>query len=252
MDRTTPALRAATVVSFALAAFASHAQTISTPPATADDALRAMSDAAGIIFTGTVTAVRHPPRPDGTPGGIVQVDFAVADAIRGVTGPAYTLKEWAGLWAANDQPLRVGQRYLMLLHAPNAAGITSPVAGTDGAIPIRGVGPAATPDGPAPVVSPTSGVASSAAATIPIPTEVVDLGWVATHVAVPVVYAALHAVSANPIPLQANARGGSLSELPANQVSGLPSEIPAETRSVPYHVVLETLRRWEAADALRR
>ena len=75
--------------------------------------------------------------------GVVEIEFAVEDAVRGVSGGTYTLREWAGLWPAGDEPFRVGQRYLMLLHAPGAAGLSSPVGGMDGAIPIRGgTGPA--------------------------------------------------------------------------------------------------------------
>jgi hypothetical protein len=47
------------------------------------------------------------------------------------------LREWSGLWVADNQRYRVGQRLLMLLHAPGAAGMSSPVGGLDGAIPIR-------------------------------------------------------------------------------------------------------------------
>jgi hypothetical protein len=110
-----------------------------TPPQSANDALHSMSRLAGAIFTGQVVAVR---RIEGVNGatGVVEIDFAVEDAVRGVGGSAYTLREWAGLWPAGDEPFRVGQRYLMLLHVPGAAGLSSPVGGTDGAIPIHGTG----------------------------------------------------------------------------------------------------------------
>ncbi len=49
----------------------------------------------------------------------------------------YILREWAGLWAAGSQRYRVGQRLLMMLHAPSMGGMSSPVGGLDGAIPIR-------------------------------------------------------------------------------------------------------------------
>jgi hypothetical protein len=80
-----------------------------------------MSRLAGVIFAGQVIGVR---RLDGGNGatGVVEITFAVEDAVRGVSGSTYMLREWAGLWPAGDEPFRVGQRYLMLLHAPGAAG----------------------------------------------------------------------------------------------------------------------------------
>jgi hypothetical protein len=101
-------------------------------PETVLDVLHELSDQADVIFAGQVLAIRHPS------SGVVEVDFRVHDAIRGCTaGTAYTLREWDGLWVVNNQRYRVGQRLLMLLHAPGAAGMSSPVSGLDGAIPIR-------------------------------------------------------------------------------------------------------------------
>ena len=109
------------------------------PPQGITDALHAMSRLAGVIFAGQVVAVR---RIDGgnDATGIVEIQFAVEDAVRGVSGGVYTLREWAGLWPAGEEPFRVGQRFLMLLHAPSVAGLSSPVGGMDGAIPIHGIG----------------------------------------------------------------------------------------------------------------
>ncbi len=107
-------------------------------PETVVDALQQMSGRAGVIFVGLVVAVRRP----GTGG--VEIDFRVENAIRGCAAGVYTLREWAGLWVVNNQRYRVGQRLLMLLHAPGAAGLSSPVDGLDGAIPIR-QGGSATP-----------------------------------------------------------------------------------------------------------
>lgn len=101
-----------------------------------ENELRAMSVQADVIFAGQVTAVRR-----GTASEVVEIDFAVEDAVRGVRGGVYTLREWAGLWRDSD-PFRPGERYLMLLHAPGRAGLSSPVGGGDGAIPIRGGGAA--------------------------------------------------------------------------------------------------------------
>jgi hypothetical protein len=96
------------------------------------DVLHQLSDKADVIFAGQVLAIRHPNE------GVVEVEFRVDQAIRGwAVGTPYVLREWAGLWAGGNQRYRVGQRLLMLLHAPGAAGISSPVGGLDGAIPIR-------------------------------------------------------------------------------------------------------------------
>jgi hypothetical protein len=94
-------------------------------------------------------AIRHPN------GNVVEIEFRVDQAIRGCTaGTPYLLREWAGLWEGDTPRYRVGQRLLMLLHAPSAAGLSSPVGGLDGAIPIRqggagsAVADAATPRQP--------------------------------------------------------------------------------------------------------
>ncbi len=108
-------------------------------PQTVVDILHDLSDKADVIFAGQVLAIRHPD------DGVVEVEFRVDQAIRGCTaGTPYILREWAGLWAGDSQRYRVGQRLLMLLHAPSAAGMSSPVGGLDGAIPIR-QGGVATP-----------------------------------------------------------------------------------------------------------
>jgi hypothetical protein len=101
-------------------------------PETAIDVLHQLSDKADVIFAGQVMAVRRPGN------SVVEVEFRVDQAILGCSaGATYTLREWDGLWAVNGQRYRVGQRLLMLLHAPSAAGMSSPVGGLDGAIPIR-------------------------------------------------------------------------------------------------------------------
>jgi hypothetical protein len=101
-------------------------------PQTVIDVLHQLSDKADVIFAGQVLAIRHPNE------GVVEVEFRVDQAIRGcAVGTPYVLREWAGLWAGGAQRYRVGQSLLMLLHAPGAAGMSSPVGGLDGAIPIR-------------------------------------------------------------------------------------------------------------------
>jgi len=180
--------------------------------------LRAMSRLAGVIFAGQVSAVR---RLDGAGGatGVVEIEFAVEDAVRGVSGGAYTLREWAGLWTANE-PFRVGERYLMLLRAPGAAGLSSPVGGADGAIPIRAG-------------------------------RQVDLRWIAARVARPVAYRAEQVMRAGSAPgaVRANAVVAGAAQV---DMAG-PSQAAAVTAgSADYAAVLGLLRGWEkAGDAAR-
>jgi len=104
---------------------------------TVTDVLRQMSDRADVIFMGQVLTV-HLPEGGSPASGIVEIQFRVDEAIRGCkTGQPYVLREWGGLWAGGSGRYRVGQRLLMLLHAPSAGGMSSPVGGLDGAIPIR-------------------------------------------------------------------------------------------------------------------
>ncbi|MEI9981177.1 MAG: hypothetical protein WDN23_19665 [Edaphobacter sp.] len=132
------------VLASGLAAGVACAQTAgvtASGPETVVDILREFSGQAAVIFAGQVLAVRQP----GT--GVVEVEFRVDEAIRGCsTGAPYVLREWDGLWVGGAPRYRVGQRLLMLLHAPSAAGMSSPVGGLDGAIPIR-QGSAATESG---------------------------------------------------------------------------------------------------------
>ena len=191
-----------------------------------EDALHAMTRLAGVIFAGRVAAVR---RLDGDGGatGVVEIDFAVDDAVRGVSGGTYTLREWAGLWAGNE-PFRVGQRYLMLLHAPGRAGLSSPVGGADGAIPILGAG--------------RNGVGGA-----------IDLRWIGAGAVRPVAY------RDEPVGRPTSARG-------AVKASGLSSDAAQADLAAPtptieaapakesagYAGVLELLRSWEkAGDAAR-
>jgi hypothetical protein len=136
------------------------------PPQTVEDALHEMSDAAGVIFAGQVMSVKVVQGSMGAPG-VVEVRFRVDQAVRGCSaGGTYVLKEWQGLWEGGNARYRVGQRLLMLLRAPGAAGLSSPVGGMDGAIPIRGV--------ESQIGSGVMVAAASAAA----PEPMVDLRWV--------------------------------------------------------------------------
>jgi hypothetical protein len=157
-----------------------HAQQPPSDPQTIEEALHQMSDAAGVIFVGQVTAVRSRTGTDGA-SGLMEIDFRIDQAVRGCTsGSTYTLREWAGLWGGSDQRYRVGQRLLMLLHAPGPTGITSPVGGMTGAIPIRAATPAPQ-------------TASATTASSPL---IADLRWVGTRLQRPLPYASSTLVTA--------------------------------------------------------
>lgn len=198
----------------ALALVRASAQTVPAIAPETQDALRAMSQSAAVIFSGQVVAVRRLE-------GVVEIDFAVEDAVRGVSGALFTLREWAGLWTGND-PLRVGQRYLMLLHAAGPGGLSSPVGGVDGAIPVSGGGAA---DG-----------------------RMVDLRLVAIQVPRAVVFAAAPVARpiSPPVVVRADARGAQV------DLTATAAESAAPPESAAYSSVLGLLRGWErASDAVR-
>jgi len=171
-----------------------------------------MSDSAGVIFIGEVTAIRS---VNGTNGasGIVEVDFRVDQAVRNCTSNStYTLREWAGLWAAGDQRYRTGQRLLMLLHAPGPSGISSPVGGMAGAIPVR-----------ASTTSPDTASATTASAPL-----IADLRWVGTHLQRPLPYTSSILVTAQSFPSV--------------------SDTSTAAQQAPVSVVVGMLNSWQRAN----
>ena len=101
----------------------------SVPDVSVGGALRSLAARAGVVFVGQVVKVE--PKV-----GVVEVTFRVERLVQGVAGESVTLREWAGLWA-NGQPRYVpGQRVMLFLHAPSAAGLSSPVDGMEGVVPV--------------------------------------------------------------------------------------------------------------------
>jgi hypothetical protein len=193
----------------------------SAAPETVVDVLHAFSDQAAVIFAGQVLAVRRP----GT--GVVEVEFRVDEAIRGCSaGAPYVLREWDGLWVGGAPRYRVGQRLLMLLHAPSAAGMSSPVGGMDGAIPIR-QGSAAT---------------ESAGAAQP---PYVDLRWLGARVPRAVVYAAASARRVGAGARVVAAVAGERVSVAPIVVSGEQSSVPSQQASVD--AVMGMLMGWQHA-----
>lgn len=102
----------------------------SLKPGTA--ALHKISGAAGIIFSGHVTAINRTSLNPGPFAASTSVTFQVEQGIRGVsTGQALTIHEWSGLWNSGER-YRVGERVFLFLYPPSKLGLTSPVAGAMG------------------------------------------------------------------------------------------------------------------------
>jgi hypothetical protein len=199
--------------------------TSSSSAQTVEDALHQMSDMAGIVFVGQVVAVRRTGSEDGA-SGVVEVEFLIEQAVRGCTaGSTYVLREWAGLWSGGDQRYRVGQRLLMFLHEPGPGGVTSPVGGMAGAIPIRGAGKAPR---------------STEASTSP-PLPVADLRWVGTNLLRPVVYRA----DSTTVPGRSTTRS-------VEAVSADPSDASVAAQQASVDVVLGMLNIWQKAQHASR
>jgi hypothetical protein len=230
-----------------LVASSAHGQTASSVSSQANsdtvtDILHRMSDRADIIFVGQVLAIRRPGLESAT-SGVVEVEFRVDQAIRGCTaGTTYILREWGGLWVGGSQRYRVGQRLLMLLHAPSSGGLSSPVDGLDGAIPIR-------QDSTATPLS-----ASSAPPELPY----VDLRWLGVKLQRAISYRTGPVPTANSVrqlatvqqPAAYAAASGTRSSVapiivtPGN-ASPSDASVPAQEASVD--VVLGLLKTWQKA-----
>jgi hypothetical protein len=99
------------------------------PDASVGAALRNLASRSGIAFVGRVTEIDR-----GT--GAVEVKFQVEQPLLGGVGPTYTLREWIGLWAAGQSRYSLGQRVVIFLHAPGKSGLSSPVDGMEGILPV--------------------------------------------------------------------------------------------------------------------
>ena len=93
--------------------------------------LQQMVRAAGIIFSGRVTAIGYTGSGGRDPASNA-ITFQVEHAVRGTSaGQVLTIQEWAGLWNGGER-YRVGERVLLFLYSPSKLGLTSPVAGAMG------------------------------------------------------------------------------------------------------------------------
>jgi len=115
---------------------------IPRPPVTPPGAFgfRQIAQAAGMIFSATVTGVaRHPANHDRAIE-TVAITFHVERAIRGVVpGEDLTVSQWTGLWSSG-QSYRIGERALFFLYPPSKLKLTSCVGGRMGRFAIDGAG----------------------------------------------------------------------------------------------------------------
>ena len=103
-----------------------------TVPAATAEALIALGARSAVIFAGQVLEVAH--KDD---AGYVDVVFRVETAVRGCAWERkYVLREWAGLWIGQPPRYVVGQRLLMLLAGRGPSGMSAPVGGMAGMIPL--------------------------------------------------------------------------------------------------------------------
>ncbi len=91
--------------------------------------LQVLASHAAVIFVGQITSIEHR-------SGIVEVSFRVEQPVRGAVGTTVLLREWAGTWAPGQSRYLLGQRVLAFLHAASPAGVSSPVHGAEGLVPV--------------------------------------------------------------------------------------------------------------------
>jgi hypothetical protein len=107
-------------------------------PASVEGVLRSLASRSAVVFVGQVESIE----PN---GGVMEIVFRVQQPVIGEVGATYTLREWSGRWAGGQQHYRLGQRSMIFLHAPSAAGLSSPVDGMTGIVPLIPMGANADP-----------------------------------------------------------------------------------------------------------
>ena len=98
--------------------------------------LREVTAQAATILVGRVVSIK--PISLGPPDevGCVEITFQVEQGIRGArAGQHFSFREWVGLWSEADR-YRVGQRMMLFLYTPSTLGLTSPVGGPAGRLPV--------------------------------------------------------------------------------------------------------------------
>lgn len=116
---------------------AAQAETAVQPDASVGAALRSLAAHASDVFVGQVVSIKRR-------GGVVDVTFRVDQSVLGQQGGTLVLHEWAGLWPPGQQRYFLGQRAMVFLH-PSASGLSSPVNGQEGVVPVLVQGTTAAP-----------------------------------------------------------------------------------------------------------
>ena len=102
--------------------------------------LPAFADAAGMIFSGTVTRIERRPGRAGQTVATLDITFRVQNSIRGAAaGRDLTISQWAGLWSMG-QRYRIGERVMLFLYPTSKLGLTSWVGGELGRFAIDASG----------------------------------------------------------------------------------------------------------------
>ena len=114
------------------------------PPTTTAAALEEISRQAGRILVGTVVDVHLAGggRPVDWPDGerMMEITLQAEDCVRGCApGQRFVLREWASLWRGQPHRYRVGQRAVWMLYPQSTSGVSSPVCGMLGVLPISAV-----------------------------------------------------------------------------------------------------------------
>ncbi len=91
--------------------------------------LQSLATRASVAFAGQVVSIARR-------GGVVEIAIRVEQSVLGSPAGTYRLREWAGLWPEGQFRYTVGERALFLLHAAGGAGLSSPVNGAEGVIPL--------------------------------------------------------------------------------------------------------------------
>lgn len=113
----------------AVCATRSVAQTLPQPAPTVGAELRSLAARAHDVFVGQVVSIERT-------GGVVAVTFRLDQSLAGTASATYTLREWAGLWPPGEQRYFLGERAMVFVHGASSAGLSSPVDGPDGVIPV--------------------------------------------------------------------------------------------------------------------
>ena len=96
--------------------------------------------AAGMIFSGTVLEVSNKPVTESNPIPTIEAKFRVSRAIAGVqAGQVLTVREWASA-GPTQRGMQAGQQTLLFFYPASSLGLTSPVAGPVGQVPLDASG----------------------------------------------------------------------------------------------------------------